>query len=158
MKICVIGTYGVGKTTLCNQILKDLGDEAVVLPDMMEEGIINAPGSFGATRAVWSYHAQVLSESDKDIVELDIICDRSVIDPLIFARALGIKSDFVDACWMAASVWMLSYDIIVYVTKSKLKMSKEQALIQEYFTEWVTGSEIAHLVYVSSEDIFASHY
>jgi predicted ATPase len=118
VKLAFIGTHGVGKTTLCYDLVSALKRQGVNA-DMVKEVArlsplpINRKTSLDAQ--TWILMTQVAEEIRSSSQHEVVVCDRSVLDNyayMVFAcgRQRGIER-FVDH-------WMKSYDVLFKVPVS----------------------------------------
>ncbi|MCU0255104.1 MAG: ATP-binding protein [Vicinamibacterales bacterium] len=110
MKVAFIGTHGVGKTTLCYDLVASLKRRGVNA-DMVKEVArlsplpINRQTSLDAQ--IWILMTQVAEEIRSAAQHDAVVCDRSVLDNYAYlARACGRQPE-VEAFVVH---WMRSYD------------------------------------------------
>lgn len=94
MKIAIIGTHGIGKTTLSFSIahhLKEKGINLKVIQEVARE--CPYPINEGMTKAaaLWIFHEHSKKELDALVNHKVIISDRSIIDSLIYAKYFQIN-------------------------------------------------------------------
>lgn len=87
-KIAVIGTHQVGKTLLCNMISTNLRKRGIC-HDLIDENVYDCPLPIGECQdnnsTYWLIASQIKAEMKAAAEDSNVIvCDRSVIDPLIY--------------------------------------------------------------------------
>ena len=115
MKIALIGTHGVGKTTLCYELaarLKRL-DRAV---DVVKEVARECPLPINQTTTLdaqaWILHAQCAREIAAVNLADVVVCDRSVLDNYAYlVHAVGRQKDLEP--WIAG--WCATYTALFKV-------------------------------------------
>ena len=115
MKLAFIGTHGVGKTTLCYDLVASLKRRGVNA-DMVKEVArlsplpINRQTSLDAQ--IWILMTQVAEEIRSASQHEVVVCDRSVLDNYAYlARACG-RQPAVEAF---VAYWMRTYDALFKV-------------------------------------------
>jgi len=167
MKIAVIGTHGVGKTTLCKKLQIDFeacGQEAFIVKESVRDTPFPVNADFTPECAIWVFVEQLRRELEAEIEHEIVICDRSVMDSIIYARALNIRSDILDCCFRVAQEWMKTYDTVVYVTMDGTEIhsdgfrstdAKFQTDVQKEFTNWLHSIELElPLHFMQTKEIF----
>jgi predicted ATPase len=115
MKLAFIGTHGVGKTTLCYDVVAALKRRGVNV-DMVKEVArlsplpINRQTSLDAQ--IWILMTQVAEEIRSASQHEVVVCDRSALDNYAYlARACGRQ----EAVERFVAYWMRSYDALFKV-------------------------------------------
>jgi nicotinamide riboside kinase len=119
MKIAVVGTHGAGKSTFALKIahhLRTIGQNV----DIIQERVRYSPFKFneGSTpqTAMWLYHNQVCRELESSARGFDtIVCDRSVLDCLVYAEYFNIFNEYLHYLVDSAFEWMFTYDKIFLI-------------------------------------------
>jgi nicotinamide riboside kinase len=115
MKIALIGSHGVGKTTLCFELAARLKRRNVDVEIVREVARgcplpINQDTTIAAQE--WILHSQVRAEIEAAAVHDAVLCDRSVLDNYCYlVHAAGTRKvweSFLD-------YWIRSYDVLVHV-------------------------------------------
>ncbi len=115
LKLALIGTHGVGKTTLAYEICSLL-KKAHYNVELVTEVARNSPFPVNAATTLegqlWILHAQIAAELDAGRRAPHVICDRSVLDNYCylvnkFGRQPQLES------WL--EWWMGTYDLIISV-------------------------------------------
>ncbi|MFV2072849.1 MAG: AAA family ATPase [Thermoanaerobaculales bacterium] len=115
MKIALIGSHGVGKTTLCFELAAALKRRNVDL-EMVREVARRCPLPINQETTVaaqeWILHTQISWEIEADATHEMVLCDRSVLDNYCYlvhaAGSVRAWEQFLDH-------WMATYDLLVYV-------------------------------------------
>lgn len=115
MKLALIGTHGVGKTTLAYEIcslFKRSGENVEIVTEVARHSPfpVNAATTFDGQ--LWILHAQIAAELDASRRAPHVVCDRSVLDNYCylvnkFGRQPQLES------WLAW--WMYTYDLFAGV-------------------------------------------
>lgn len=153
-KIGIIGTESTGKTTLCLNLQKNFKLSNIfkgLKIEILEEVCRKSPGNLnkGGTleNEQWIYYKQYVSELEKSLSGVDILmCDRTVLDPLVYSQALGFY-DFVIDNIESAVKWLRTYDILFFkrplsgvsmvddgVRSNDHKFRKEIDMLFKYYT------------------------
>ncbi len=115
MKIALIGSHGVGKTTLCFELAARLKRRNVDV-EIVREVARGCPLPINQETTVdaqeWILHSQVAAEIVAAAVHDAVLCDRSVLDNYCYmvhaAGAQKIWERFLD-------YWLRTYDILIHV-------------------------------------------
>jgi len=126
MKIAVIGTHGVGKTTLAYQIAseaKKRGKNAIVINEVARRCPFQLNEKFDIDGAHWIVTSQINRELDAKAQKTEfVVCDRSAYDPICYLEALGYGSADFRQLECFANEWMRTYDHIFYSIPSWQKL------------------------------------
>jgi predicted ATPase len=126
-KIAVIGTHGVGKTTLCNALVDFLKktDKRV---ELLEEVVRDCPYPIHEKQtyeaAEWIALNQVMREREKERSKIDyLICDRSAFDPLPYLGVFREKTapysmELHHSLWAYTRAYLKTYHKLVLVAPS----------------------------------------
>jgi len=132
MKVAVIGTHYAGKSTLAARIvtgLKSLGHPARLLPELARECpyMLNECMTVNSQRWLWQQQLNRETEEDLKLSRFTrpsiLVCDRSVLDPLIYADYMahttnGVEAAeyraFVDARIQVALEHFSTYDLVFW--------------------------------------------
>lgn len=119
MKIGIMGAHGTGKTMFARQMASRIAE----VPDVERVSVIggiarrcpwpiNQKASDTAQRWIWLTHkVSELEASDKGGV---IICDRTLLDALVYAAVAGLDA-VVDDYLPATLEWMGTYDTVYWM-------------------------------------------
>ena len=126
-KIAIIGTHGVGKTTLCNALVDCLKKKNKCV-ELLGEVVRDCPYPIHEKQtyeaAEWISFNQVMREREKERSKIDyLICDRSAFDPLPY---LGVFRDKMapynmelhHSLWAYTRAYLKTYYKLVLVSPS----------------------------------------
>ncbi len=170
MKLAVVGSHGVGKTTLSYAIaaskrfrytnVKLLGETARECPFPLNKDL-----TFEAV--IWIYHRQMIKELEASAKYDNVICDRSVIDSFMYGNLLNlshIQQNRMLQAFVSAKDWMGTYDEIIYIKNSGIDLVSDgvrdtdkvfQEKIETYFDNYLAESKYAYRVRTfESKEIF----
>lgn len=121
MKIGIMGTHGTGKTTYAFQLAytmkRDYGCGVCVVSETARRCPYPINANTTATAQRWIFHTQMISEMDAMRFHDIVICDRTALDNLAYAKRAGFNF-LVDAYFPIAIDWMRMYDKIVFLRPS----------------------------------------
>jgi len=115
MKVALIGTHGVGKTTLCYELAARLKRLDVNLEMVREVARrcplpINTETSMAAQE--WILHTQMAGEIEAESRHELALCDRSVLDNYCYL----VHASGTSPMWEGfLNHWMETYDMLIYV-------------------------------------------
>jgi nicotinamide riboside kinase len=115
MKIALIGSHGVGKTTLCYELAARLKRRNVDV-DVVREVARRCPLPINQETTVaaqeWILHTQIAMEIEAAATHDVVLCDRSVLDNYCYmVHAVGTQQ-----VWEKVfDHWLSSYDLLVHV-------------------------------------------
>lgn len=115
MKLALIGTHGVGKTTLAYEVcslLKKAGENVELVTEVARRSPFPVNAATTLEGQLWILHAQITAELDASRRGSHVVCDRSVLDNYCylvnkFGRQPQLES------WLAW--WMGTYDLLAGV-------------------------------------------
>jgi len=115
MKIALIGSHGVGKTTLCFELAAALKRRNADL-EMVREVARRCPLPINQETTVaaqeWILHTQIAWEIEATTDHEVVLCDRAVLDNYCYlvhsAGTIRAWEQFIDH-------WMKTYDVLVHV-------------------------------------------
>jgi len=115
MKIALVGSHGVGKTTLCFELAAALKRRNADV-EMVREVARRCPLPINQETTVaaqeWILHTQIAWEIDATTNSEVVLCDRSVLDNYCYlvhaAGSLRAWESFIDH-------WLPTYDVLVHV-------------------------------------------
>lgn len=115
LKVALIGTHGVGKTTLAYDICSLL-KKAHQNVELVTEVARNSPFPVNAATTLegqlWILHAQIAAELDATRRAPHVVCDRSVLDNYCYlANKFGRRPQLES--WLRW--WMDTYDLLIGV-------------------------------------------
>ena len=115
MKVALIGTHGVGKTTLCYELAARLKRRNVDV-EMVREVARRCPLPINQETTLdaqeWILHTQVALELEAAARHEMVVCDRSALDNYCYmVHAAGS----LDAWERMLDRWLPTYDLLVHV-------------------------------------------
>jgi hypothetical protein len=115
LKIALIGTHGVGKTTLAYEIcslLKKAGHNVELVTAVARRSPFPTDEATTIEGQLWILHAQIARELDAAAHAPHLICDRAVLDNYCYlVNKFGRQPQLEN--WL--NWWMKSYSLIVSV-------------------------------------------
>lgn len=115
MKLALIGTHGVGKTTLAYEIcslLKKADHNVELVTEVARRSPFPVNEATTLEGQLWILHAQIAAELDAAARAPNVICDRAVLDNYCYlVNKFGRQSQLEQ--WLAW--WMNSYSLLVAV-------------------------------------------
>lgn len=115
MKLALIGTHGVGKTTLAYEIcslLKKADHNVELVTEVARRSPFPVNEATTLEGQLWILHAQIAAELDAAARTPHVICDRAVLDNYCYlVNKFGRQSQLEQ--WLAW--WMNSYSLLVAV-------------------------------------------
>lgn len=122
-KFALIGTHATGKTTKVYEVTTKLKKRGYSV-EMITEVIRSCPQHLSINKKTtkksqrWITSKQIIEEIEKDKPHIDIIIsDRSVIDPIIYAKANNIKN--LKMLNVIVKEWVETYDKLFYLEKNE---------------------------------------
>ena len=142
-KIGIMGTHGVGKTTFAKDLATDFG--AVLIGETARTCSlpINRNTSEEAQRLIWL--RQTIRELQVSTTGVPFICDRTALDPLVYAAVAGLE-EVVDEYLPATLAWMETYSVIYWLRPAPGLLVDDgvrdtdpafQAEVDKCFEEWI---------------------
>lgn len=115
MKLALIGTHGVGKTTLAYEIcslLKKADHNVELVTEVARRSPFPVNEATTLEGQLWILHAQIAAELDAASRAPHVICDRAVLDNYCYlVNKFGRQSQLEE--WLVW--WMKSYSLLVAV-------------------------------------------
>jgi thymidylate kinase len=112
VKLALIGTHGVGKTTIAYEVcslLKRSGHNVELVSEVARRSPFPVNAATTLQGQLWILHAQIAAELDAFRAAPHIVCDRSVLDNYCYlVNKFGRQSHLEQ--WLAW--WMESYDLL----------------------------------------------
>ena len=115
MKLALIGTHGVGKTTLAYEIcslLKKSGHHVELVAEVARQSPFPVNAATTLKGQLWILHAQIAAELDAARRSPHVVCDRAVLDNYCYLVNKFGRQPQLEA-WLAW--WMQSYSILIGV-------------------------------------------
>jgi nicotinamide riboside kinase len=115
MKIALVGSHGVGKTTLCFELAAALKRRNADL-EMVREVARRCPLPINQDTTVaaqeWILHTQIAWELEAAATHDTVLCDRSVLDNYCYL----VHSAGANRAWeVFLDYWISTYDLLVHV-------------------------------------------
>jgi hypothetical protein len=114
-KLALIGTHGVGKTTLAYEIcslLKKAGHNVELVTQVVRRSPFPVNEGTTLEGQLWILHTQIARELDAAFRAPHLICDRSALDNYCYlVNKFGRQTQLEQ--WLAW--WMQTYSLIVFV-------------------------------------------
>ena len=148
MKIGIMGTHGVGKTTRARSLHEALGGEMISGTARECPFPINQKATEEAQRWIWLTHK--LREIEAAAKGGHVICDRTVLDPLVYAAVMDLN-DVVDEYMPATLAWMETYDGLHWLRPVAGRLRGDgrrdpdpvfQETVDRCFGEWIKAFSI----------------
>lgn len=119
MKIGIMGTHGIGKTTLAFRMaamIKDLdpGENVGILPEIARTCPFSINENMTEQSQQWMFHAQIKAELECSAQYAILVCDRTVLDPLVYALYANM-SELVNRKLAILAEWWQTYDHVVWL-------------------------------------------
>jgi nicotinamide riboside kinase len=115
LKLALIGTHGVGKTTLAYEIcslLKKAGHSVELVTEVARQSHFPVNAATTLDAQLWILHAQIAAELEAARRAPHVVCDRSVLDNYCYlVNKFGRQPQLEP--WLAW--WMNTYDLLVGV-------------------------------------------
>ncbi len=115
MKLALIGTHGVGKTTLAYEtcsLLKKAGHNVELVTEVARQSPFPVNAATTLEGQLWILHAQIAAELDASRRAPHVICDRSVLDNYCYLVNKFGRQPQLEA-WL--EWWMESYALLIGV-------------------------------------------
>lgn len=122
MKIAIIGTHGVGKTTLAHMVAAYAmrnGKNTTIISEVVRDCPFPINEKSSIEGGYWIASEQIARELKAQAQNYSvIICDRSAIDPVMYLLAHDFEND-CRILYEYCSCWMHTYDAIIWVRPDK---------------------------------------
>ncbi len=124
MKIAILGTHGVGKTTLSSQLFTycvKRGKNTRLIHEVVRDCPFGLHEKQSIDTVSWIVSKQIGYELDAKAKGAEIIiCDRSAVDPVMYLYAqVGVKLDeYGQNLSDLAHSWLATYDVLIYIRPS----------------------------------------
>ncbi len=115
MKIAMIGTHGIGKTTLCFDLaarLKRRNNDVELVREVARRSPLPINESTTVDAQSWILHTQIADEIAAAALHDVVIADRSVLDNYCYLVHASGPSDFWEPVIRS---WLPTYDVLVHV-------------------------------------------
>ena len=169
MKVAIIGTHGIGKTTLANHLANEARKDqksVVIIEEVARECPFPLNKEFTVEGAEWIISTQISRELTAKAMNVDlIICDRSAYDPISYLRARKIKEKTFRSLRHYVESWIQTYDKLFFVVPGEEAPvydgvrdtnKKFQMKVHDEFIKMMINNELPHLTALDSCEIFDS--
>lgn len=167
MKIAIVGTHGIGKTTLAYQIAceaKKKGKNAMVISEVARRCPFPLNDEQTPDGAEWIIATQISRELSAiaDGTEY-IVCDRSAYDPICYLKAGKHPARVYQAMRIYAEEWLKTYNKIFLVIPNGEEIIADgfrsvdeefQRRVHKEFLKYFTASPMCSVQKVDSSAIF----
>lgn len=154
-KYAVMGTHGVGKTTLATALrtalkIKNPGLRVSVAPELARICPFPLNENMTVASQQWIFNTQIKMELEYERITDILVCDRTIIDGLAYATYGGFF-DFVRAHTRIAMDWFKSYDKVYWIRPQGHDIFKDdfrstdadfQVAVDQYFKEMVEDFDL----------------
>ena len=170
MKIAIVGTHGIGKTTLAYSIASEAkrkGKNVCIIQEIARRCPFPLNSEQTPDGAEWIISTQISKEltAKADGVEF-IVCDRSAYDPICYMKAGKHNPRTYNSMRIYAEEWLRTYDKIFFVTPSGIEIEPDgfrsidevfQNKVHKEFLKFFTLFPIGSVQKVESSDIFQNN-
>ncbi|HET6199364.1 MAG TPA: AAA family ATPase [Candidatus Acidoferrales bacterium] len=125
LKLALIGTHGVGKTTLAYEIcsrMKKAGENVELVAEVARRSPFPVNAATTLEGQLWILHAQIAAELDASRNAANVVCDRSVLDNYCYLVNKFGRQPQLEA-WLAW--WMQTYDLLAGVPLSEAEIQAD---------------------------------
>ena len=115
LKLALIGTHGVGKTTLAYEVcsrMKKAGENVELVAEVARRSPFPVNAATTLEGQLWILHAQIAAELDASRSAANVVCDRSVLDNYCYLVNKFGRQEQLEG-WLAW--WMQTYDLLASV-------------------------------------------
>jgi len=119
MKIAIIGSHGVGKTTLCYDVaalLKKQGKNVDIVKEVVRSCPLPVNKKTTKEAQMWILHTQIAKEIESQGSSDVVLCDRSVLDNYAYLVHKEGRDAALDDL---VENWMKTYDFIFKIPISE---------------------------------------
>ncbi len=169
MKIAIVGTHGIGKTTLAYQIAaeaKKKGRNALVINEIARRCPFPLNDKQVPEGAEWIISTQISHELSAKANKTEyIICDRSAYDPICYMKASKHDKSSYRSAKLYASEWLKTYDKVFLVVPDTKKLAPDgfrctdinfQELVNDQFMQEFQIKNICPHEIIYTSEIFES--
>jgi Cdc6-like AAA superfamily ATPase len=113
VKLALIGTHGVGKTTIAYEVcslLKRSGQNVELVREVARRSPFPVNAATTIEGQLWILHTQIAAELEATAGAPNVVCDRSVLDNYCYLMNKFGRQPEIEGwlCW-----WMKTYDLLV---------------------------------------------
>lgn len=158
MKIGVLGSHGVGKTTLALDLAQQLQKMGRYSVTVLTELARECPYPLGVNQIPeatnWLISRQMSRELELQRHSTVLVCDRTSIDSLCYTRASGHMLDESVLLVPGAMQWLQTYDLLVWIRPSGHLVDDGYRMLDHGFRQKVDESFEALLEPFPKERLF----
>ena len=167
MKIAIIGTHGIGKTTLTYLIAaegKKRGKNVASLAEVARSCPFPLNDKFDVDGAQLIISSQINRELTAKAEKYDVlVCDRSAYDPICYLQAGNHPQRSYEKLRWYAEEWLKTYDKIIFVSPSEVPLQDDgvrsldtdfQMVVHDKFAVLSMTIRQTRLDGIMAEDIF----
>lgn len=144
MKIGVLGSHGVGKTTLALDLAQQLQKMGRYSVTVLTELARECPYPLGVNQIPeatnWLISRQISRELELQRHSTVLVCDRTSVDALCYTRASGHMLDERVLMVQGAMQWLLTYDLLVWIRPSGHLVDDGYRMLDHGFRQKVDDS------------------
>jgi len=111
-----MGTHGTGKSTYAKRLFNQV-KHTTPFPGIVSEVARSCPYTINQHTSreaqLWIFNSQMMAELEAMRFYHFLICDRTILDSLVYAEHAGL-SDVVDACMPTALMWLENYTQLLW--------------------------------------------
>lgn len=114
--IGLMGTHGTGKSTWARALFnkqQHITPRITTITEVARMCPYSINQHTSQKAQLWIFHTQLKSELEAMYQYDFIICDRTILDSLVYAECAGL-SDVVDACMPSALMWLENYTELLW--------------------------------------------
>lgn len=153
MKIGIVGSHGVGKTTTALDLAQYIQKTGLYSVTVLTELARECPYPLGVNQPVEAAQWLVTRQMSRELELLKnsscLICDRSAIDAMVYTLASGHVVEKDCLLVPAAKLWLDTYDLILWirpdgkVSEDGFRMSDEvfRKEVDETFAPYLEGRD-----------------
>jgi len=155
MKIGIMGTHGVGKTGFALRMAADIkrdhpGEQVGLVTETARRCPFPVNQDTSVEAQLWIYHVQFAREVELTAQNEILICDRTILDPVVYAEVAGFKQLRAEMLPGAIS-WMGTYDEIYWIRPGAEPIAPDrfrdtdpeyQQKVDAVFARWVKEFKI----------------
>lgn len=154
IKIGVLGTHGVGKTTLALDLGQQIQKTGKFSVSVLTELARECPYPMGVNQSEeatnWLISRQISRELELSRNASLLICDRTSLDALIYTEASRKAANRADSERLplmerAAHDWLDSYDMLIWIRPSEMLVDDGFRMIDHGFRDEVDSFFAKHL-------------
>jgi thymidylate kinase len=129
VKIAIVGTHGIGKTTLAYKLAHEAkirGYNAMILTEVARACPFPLNDGFTVDGANWIVTEQINRELQAKAQKSSfIVCDRSAYDPICYLKAKNEPMEKFEALEFFAEDWLNTYDRLVFIYSTSAQIEAD---------------------------------